>query len=81
MPADLTAIACAGFSRFGKKGIPMKRLGTVINVAINVLILVSTISLCLSTVEKFSDDCHRNPEDCHRLAWDGATCMVPLVVN
>lgn len=81
MPADLTAIACAGFSRFGKKGIPMKLLGTVINVAINVLIFLSTISFCLSTVEKFSDDCHRNPEDCadYQTLWSGIELFCVLV--
>lgn len=64
-------IVCAGFSRFGKKGIPMKVIATVINLGINVLILVSTVAFCVSTMKNHSDDCHKNPESCedYKVLW------------
>ena len=65
-------IGRAGFSRFGKKGIPMKVIATVINLGINVLILVSTVSFCVSTMADHSDDCNKNPESCedYRVLWE-----------
>lgn len=42
----------------------MKVLGTIINLGINVLILVSTVAFCVSTMKEHSEDCHVNPESC-----------------
>lgn len=49
----------------------MKVIGTVVNLGINVLILVSTVAFCVSTMEKHSDDCNKNPEKCeeYKVLW------------
>ena len=49
----------------------MKAIDTVINLGINVLIVVSTVAFCVSTMEEHSDDCHQNPATCeeYKVLW------------
>ena len=63
--AELTPARTCGtdFTRFGKKGLPMKLVATVISIGINVLILVSTFAFVASTIPNMSEDAHKNPED------------------
>lgn len=59
---QLTTCLAAGFSRFGKKGIPMKTLALCISLVLNVTVVVSTASLCAETMKKYSSNPHLNPQ-------------------
>ena len=50
------------FSQWGLRGEPFVLAGNIIGWSINILIIASTASFCLESVEAFSPDMNRNPE-------------------